>query len=329
MGDVARSVPVLVALRDAYPNARIDWLVQDTFADVVRAHPALSRALPFPRREFSRWATTGRWASLVTYLRGFARERYDLVIDAQGLARSGLIARCTGAPRRIGHADARELGWLGYTSRVPSDPEMHTVERMLSLVRSLGIPASASPRTLRLFTPAEGSGFASSFPALAGRRYAVLAPTSRWVSKQWPDERFASLARSLTAGGFAVAFVGAASERAQAPACTALARENPDVIDLLGSTSVAQLMDVIEHAALVVGNDSAAVHIAVGFARPLVGLYGPTRLHRVGPCGRAPDALQHVRSSDRFEHKDPRTRVLMERITLPEVVEACRVRLGR
>lgn len=329
MGDVARTVPLLVALRDAYPNARVDWLVQDTFADVVRAHPALSRTLPFPRREFSRWATRGRWASLVTYLRGFSRECYDLVIDAQGLARSGLITRCTGAPRRIGHADARELGWLAYTSRVPSDPEMHTVERMLSLVRSLGIPASASPRSLRLFTPAEGSGFASSIPSLAGRPYAVLAPTSRWVSKQWPDDRFATLARSLTAGGTPVALVGAASERAQIPACTALARENPDVVDLLGSTRVAQLMDVIEHAALVVGNDSAAVHIAVGFARPLVGLYGPTRLHRVGPCGRVSDALQHVRSTDRLEHKDPRTRVLMERITLPEVVEACRVRLGR
>lgn len=328
MGDVARTVPLLVALRGAFPRAAIDWLVQDTFADIVSAHPALSSALPFPRREFSRWFRTGRWATLAAYLRRFSRARYDLVIDAQGLARSALIARCSGAPVRIGHADARELGWLAYTSRVPSDPEAHTVERMLALVRSLGIPATATPRTLRLFTPAAGAGFASSVAPLGGRRYAVLAPTSRWVAKQWPDDRFASLARTLAASGTPVALVGAASERAQVPACAALARENPGVVDLLGLTSVAQLMDVIEHAALIVGNDSAALHIAVGFGRPIVGLYGPTRIHRVGPCGRAADSLQHVRATDALTHKDPRTRVLMERITLAEVVEACRVRLS-
>lgn len=328
MGDVARTVPLLAALRQAYPGARIDWLVQDAFADVISAHPALSRVVPFPRREFSRWFRTGRWAALAAYLRRFSRERYDLVIDAQGLARSALIAWCTGAPVRLGHSDARELGWIAYTARVPADPEAHTVTRMLSLLRSLGIPAVANARTMRLYTPTSGAGFASSVPALAGRRYAVIAPTSRWVSKQWPDERFAALARELASSGTPVALVGAASERPQVPACTALARENSGFVDLLGATSVAQLMDVIEHAALVVGNDSAALHIAVGFDRPIVGLYGPTRLHRVGPWGRPGDAIQHARASDRMDHKDARSRSLMDRISVPEVIGACRQRLA-
>jgi ADP-heptose:LPS heptosyltransferase len=77
-----------------------------------------------------------------------------------------------------------------------------------------------------------------------------------------------------------------------------------------------------------VGNDSAALHLAVGFARPLVGLYGPTRVHRVGPWGRAGDVIQHVRAADPMSHKDPSTRTLMERITVAEVVEACEQRLA-
>lgn len=328
MGDVARTVPVLVALRLAFPRATIDWLVQDSFVDIVASHPALTRALPFPRREFSRWFARSQWMTLAAYLRSFARERYDLVIDAQGLARSAVIAWCTRAPIRVGHADARELGWLAYTRRVPGSIDDHAVDRMLSLVRSLGVPADSSPESLRLYTPPHARGFAHSHPALAGRRYVVLAPTSRWPAKQWPDDRFASLALRLSGQGTPVAIVGATSERAQVHRCLELGARGNDVLDLVGSTSVAQLMDLIEHAALVVGNDSAALHIAVGFGRPIVGLYGPTRVQRVGPCGRSADTIQHVVPGEALDHKDPASRVIIERISLEEVHDACLARLA-
>jgi heptosyltransferase I len=324
LGDVARTVPVLVSLRRAYPAARIDWLVQASFADAVRAHPDLSGVVPFARPGPGRGGATA-FAALLRRLRAGS---YDLVLDAQGLARSGLMAWATGAPRRIGHADAREGAWLAYTRRVPADPEMHTVDRMLTLARAAGAAPVSGPATMRLYTPPDCRGFTASHPALAGRPYAVLAPTSRWPAKQWPDDRFAALACRLRDRGLAVALVGAAGERSQVPACLDVSARDPGVANLIGATSVGQLMDLIEHAQLVVGNDSAALHIAVGFQRPLVGLYGPTRVHRVGPYRHHADVIQHVRACDTMRHKDPSARALMERITLREVIEACLRRLG-
>jgi lipopolysaccharide heptosyltransferase I len=333
LGDVARSVPLLVSLRDAFPAAKIDWLVQDSFVDVVRAHPALTEAMPFPRAEFSRWLRAGRVDRLWSYLASLRSREYDIVIDAQGLARSGLIAWSTRAPRRIGHADARELGWLGYTERVPRVGVVHTVDQMLTLASAAGATARSDALAMRLYTPAEAAGFAAG-RELVPSSYVVLAPTSRWIAKQWSDDRFAALAECLVAQGRTVVLVGGKSERAQIGACLALVEKHtgagsPRAVDLVGGTSIAQLMNVIEHAALVVANDSAALHIAVGFSRPIVALFGPTRVERVGPYRREGDVLQVRRPGDTFDHKVEASRAMMERIGVEDVVAACEERLGR
>ncbi|MFU8829669.1 MAG: glycosyltransferase family 9 protein, partial [Phycisphaerales bacterium] len=141
LGDVCRSVPVLTSLRKALPEARIDWLVQAEFIDAVRAHPALNHAIPFARKEMAIGRLHRRQArsSLSGLIHTLREPEYDLVIDCQGLARSGLFARLTGARTRIGHADARELAWLHYTRRVPPGNSPHTVDRMLDLIRALDI----------------------------------------------------------------------------------------------------------------------------------------------------------------------------------------------
>ena len=135
LGDVCRSVPVLASLRRAYPEARIDWLVRDTYAPAIAAHPALDKTIEFPRARFSRWWRSPRVAlELVGWLRDLHRRRYDLVIDCQGLGRSGLFTWATRARRRVGFRGARELAWLGYTVRHPRPESDHTVDAMLSLI---------------------------------------------------------------------------------------------------------------------------------------------------------------------------------------------------
>jgi heptosyltransferase-1 len=99
------------------------------------------------------------------------------------------------------------------------------------------------------------------------------------------------------------------------------------VTDRVGSTSISALMALISRAALVVANDSAAVHMAVGFDRPTVALYGPTDVARVGPYGREADVIQHREPGDTLDHKDDANAAMMARIGLEEVLNACRVRL--
>jgi ADP-heptose:LPS heptosyltransferase len=88
-------------------------------------------------------------------------------------------------------------------------------------------------------------------------------------------------------------------------------------------------MALIEHASFVVANDSAALHIAVGLDRPIVALFGPTRVNRVGPYGREADVLQVLQTRDRFDHKDASSRLMMERIEVQSVWDRCTAAMAR
>lgn len=324
LGDVCRSVPVLASLRRAYPEAEIDWLVQDSFAPAIDQHSALNRVVPFPRAAFGRDLKRGRIGPLLRWLGTLRRARYDLVLDCQGLFRSGFFAWATRSRRRIGYADARELGWIWLNARHRVDPGLHAVDRMLALVRAAGVEPIAD---MRLYSAWQDRAAVESDPAFAGG-YILIAPTSRWPAKRWPAERFAALARSLADQGHRIVLVGATSERDQCAPLLELAASNSRIIDRIGSTSIARLMALVEASDLVIANDSAALHMAVGFGRPIVALFGPTHVSLVGPYQRDRDVIQHVEPGDAIDHKNPARRDLMERITVDEVLAAAQARLG-
>jgi len=290
LGDICRSVPVLVSLRRALPSARIDWLVNDAFQDAVRHHPDLDAVVPFPRDALARALRTGRgaaqaWAWLQT-LRG---RRYDLVIDLQGLLRSGLVTWLTGSKRRVGFANAGEMAWVGYNERHRVDSAMHSVDRMLALVKHAGFEPVPE---MRLHVGDEDDRWLDRWLADCGidaqAGYACLAPTARWRCKCWPIERYAEVARRLVNSGRAgshLVVLAAPNERDQIASLP----------DLLGpaaarvhfpETGVGRFLALVRRARLVVGNDSAAMHMAVGFDRPLVAIFGMTRPESVGPYGR-------------------------------------------
>lgn len=322
LGDVCRTVPVLASLRAAYPDARIDWLVQDAFKDAISAHPDLTGVVPFPRKALGQDLAKLRPGSTRAFLRTLRTARYNLVIDAQGLFRSGMLALATRATRRIGYANAQEFGWLGYTERHHIPAEHHAVDRMLDLLARAGIPPL---RNMTLHTQQAWKDWSASALRIdtdPAPRVAVLAPTSRWPGKRWPADRFAAVAHSLLERGYTrIAVVGAKSERSQCAPLLELCSRDSRVIDLIGATTVGQLMAIIERAALVVANDSAAIHMAVGFSRPMIALYGPTHISRVGPYLRDADVIQHVTPGDTLDHKDEASGLaLMQRITVDEVL---------
>jgi len=329
LGDVCRSVPIAASFRRAYPEAEIAWVVQDAFADALRHHPAIDHIIPFPRRALGRGLSRLRvfpvleWAAVV---RGF---RADLCVDAQGLLRSGLISWASGAPRRFAYADARELSWALANRRAHAPASMHTVDRMLALVEATGVePVAdlalhADPDELAWVDAHAGIGRAAS----GGRGPVVLAATSRWASKRWTAQKWADLARRLLGRGVGpIALVGGPGERPQCAPLVELAAGDARVVDLIGETSVGRMLAVIARARLVVANDSAAAHAAVGFARPLVALYGPTRTDLVGPYGRGRDVIQRLRRGDDLNHKLDANAAVMARIGVSEVVEACLAR---
>ncbi|MFA7238035.1 MAG: glycosyltransferase family 9 protein [Phycisphaeraceae bacterium] len=326
LGDVARTVPALVSVRRAFPDASIDWLVRDAFADAVSHHSDLTGVVPFPRarfRGFGRsWSVT---RDALAWLRELRGRDYDYVIDLQGLSRSGLFAWVTGAKRRAGFADARELAWLGYNRRHRISPGVvHTVDQMLALIEAEGM---TPVHDLRLYVGEPDRQWAERWLAeqdLTGRRFAVLAPTAMWASKQWPIDRFDALAERLGDEGIeASVIVGSPPEVNQTRALVGGQRKMRRV-DAVGRTSVGQLMALMQRAMLAVCNDSAALHLAVGLGVRRVGLFGPTDPAKVGPYRDDGSVVRADIFDTRVHYRDRNSTGLIERIGVEQVLRTVR-----
>lgn len=317
LGDVCRTVPALVSLRAAFPHAQIDWLVEDQNAEAIRHHPALSNVIEFRRRQLGAGLLRGTTTPTLTLLRMLRKAKYDVVYDLQGLFRSGFLAWATRAPKRVGMSNAREMGWLGLTDRHHASWKLHAVDRMLDVLRADGISVTVD---MRLYTSPVARARVAADSELAAGPFAVVAPTSRWASKRWPADRFAAVASALLTRGYSrVVLVGASSEREQCGPILELCSREPRIVDRIGQTSVADLLALIEASSLVIANDSAAIHMAVGFDRPLIGLYGPTFPHENGPYQREADVIHHP-LSESIKHKRSIANDLMQRISTEEVI---------
>ena len=296
LGDVCRTVPCLVSLRRAYPRAKIDWLVRREFAPAVACHPMLDAVVAFDRRGGAR-----SWLALSRDLR---RRGYDMVFDLQGLARSAWFTWATRAAVRVGPSDAREMGWLAYNARVKLDPaqHVHAVDRMMAVVCSQGAEPVVD---MRLYVDPADDQWREQ--RLGGEPYAVLAPTSRWASKNWPLERYAEVGRRLLAAraDWRIVVLASPSEHA---AVRPLVEALPTDRVLCPTTSVGQMLAMIKGAQYLLANDSAALHAAVGFDRPFTAIFGPTDPAKVGPYGHGADVLtpeHHVPPAELGAYRRP------------------------
>ncbi len=307
LGDIVHGLPVLHGLRTVHPDAHIAWMVRPSYADAIRGHPELDEVFEFDRRHFGRvfrrWAPTRDFARWLVRL---ATSRFDLVVDLQGLFRSGFFALASLAVRRVGFAGARELGWLFYNERIRAcNGVVHAVDRNYLFAGPLGFAHVPPTFALPIDASARRSarGLLTDAGVQPGSPYAVLVPGSTWASKRWPADRFARVAERLHDGGLGCVLIGSPGERAVAAAVRE-ATAAP-LADLVGQTGLKEAMALLEGAAAVVTNDSGPMHLAAALGRPMVAIFGPTDPARTGPY-RRPDAV--VRAVDdsrhRFRHDD-------------------------
>jgi len=300
-GDILHALPVARALRRAWPDSHIAWLVGAAFAELLEVEPSVDELIPFERTYFARigrqWAPTRDFARFVLDLR---RRQFDLVIDLQGLLRSGFLAWASGARRRIGYRHAREFAWVFYSHALvaPRKP-IHAVELNLEALAALNVPVHETD--LRPTLTADDHRVAQRILSECGVAldgpFIVMVVSTRWETKRWPPERFGRLAARL-AGAYDMPslLVGSRGERDVADAvesAAAAAGAAPGAIrNICGRTTLRQLAAIIERARLVVTADSMPMHMAAAFDRPLVALFGPTNPLRTGPYRRTSQVMR-------------------------------------
>lgn len=324
IGDVIHGIPVLCALRDAYPHAYIAWIVEGRAGDLLVDHPALDELVRVPRG----WLKSPR--QVLRLRRRLRRMRFDVTIDLQCLTKSAVTAWLSGAPRRIGKAgkDGRELSRWFHNELLQLGGE-HVIDHYLEMLRPLGagggavrfdLPEQELDRTtIKRFL--SGSG-------LPTRQFAILNPGAGWPSKIWPAERYGELARYLKRAHSlrSIAVWGTADERLLAET---IVRESGEDALLAPPTTMTELAALCRRATLFVGSDTGPMHLAVAVGLPTISLHGPSRAEWCGAYGAG-----NIRLQVRFEEGSALERrraddSAMRAISAEMVAEACDAILAR
>jgi heptosyltransferase I len=280
-GDVLHALPTLGALRAAYPEAHITWLVEAAYAPILAGHPDLDEIWEAPRLHLGEFGAGANQTRLRQLLKRLRTRRFDVVLDLQGLFKSALWVALARSPRKVGYDRTREGSYLVLNERVPPfDPEAHAVWRYLNLARYLGAPQAEPHFHLALGAGVDPTGLIAPDDQ---RPLVVLHPGARWESKLWPAASWARLAERLAAAGFTVALTGS---KADAPlAAEIIGTTKAPVVNLTGRTSLAQLAAVLRRARLAFITHTGALHLAAALGTPVVALFGPTAPWRTGPFG--------------------------------------------
>lgn len=281
LGDIVHALPVLGALRARFPDAHLAWVVNRAYQPMIEGHALLNETIPFDRgamRGSLKRATRVSWA----FARELRKRRFDVAIDLQGLARSGLMTLATGARRRIGLGTAREGAYLAYTDVIPTPDaqQQHAIDRYWLLAQALGV--GDVPKRFDVPIDPMARAWAKDELAALPRPWIAMGVGARWITKRWLPQHFAELLRRAFAqfGGTAF-FVGAPDEASLADEVIRLAPGSTR--NYCGRTTLPQLTALLAHADVMISNDTGPLHLGVALGVPCVAPYTCTLVRKHGP----------------------------------------------
>lgn len=328
LGDIIHAVPAAAALRSAFPAARIDWLVDRKHREMVDLVTVVDRVIPLERPNPSGWLQA---ASVMRQV------RYDVALDLQGLLKSAVLARMSGAPRVIGFSiwHLREKIARPFYTTTPSDhprgsglqPEAsHVIAKNMRLVRLVGVHDDA-PVTFPLAEP-PSAALESVRGTLGGATpFALINPGAAWPNKRWPAGRFGEVATFIRdVRGLPVFVLWGPGEEALA---RAVVEASNGAARVAPATGLADLLALCRAASLMVSGDTGPLHVAAAAGTPTVAIFGPTDPERNGPWAAEDVTISRFASCDcRYRRRCHRSDWCLAGIDVAEVTAAIQQRLG-
>ena len=309
LGDVVHNLPLVSDIRARFPGARIDWVVEEAYRDIVGMHPGVRRAIPVALRRWRKNLFKGaHWREFAQFRRALSGLRYDCVIDTQGLIKSALLAQAASGTRH---------GYAGSSAREPLAAKFYDVVHVVphdlhAVVRNRRLGALA----LGYEQPA-ALDYGIAVPPGAGpmepRPYCVLLHATSRADKLWPEPDWQLLGRELARQGYASILPwGDVAERARSER---IARALPGAV-VPPALGVLAMSGLLAGAQAVIGVDTGLTHLAAALGRPVVAIY----------CGTNP-GLTGV-----YARQDARVRNLVGKDAVPalnEVLAALHQVVGR
>lgn len=272
LGDVVHAIPAAAALRRAFPGAGLDWLVDAKHREIVDLVTVVDRSIALEAPTLAGW--TGAFKAL-------RQTAYDVALDLQGLMKSAVLARASGAARVVGFSiwHLREKTARPFYTDAHDAEGGHVIRKNLRLLRALGVDDEEIRFPLGDVPSPALDELRRRIPA--GRGFALINPGAAWPNKRWPAERFGELASFVgEACGLTPVVLWGPGERSLAEAVIAA---SSGAAILAPATRVADLVALSRAASLVVSGDTGPLHLATAVGTPSVCLFGPTDPARNGP----------------------------------------------
>jgi heptosyltransferase-1 len=324
LGDVVHAIPFAAALRKEFPHARIDWMVDPRYIDLLELVSVVDRRIPMDPRWFLRAAERRR---MLGTLRELRRMQYDAVFDLQGLLKSAMLARAVRGRRVIGFPGShlREpVARLLYTSAPDPGTATHVIYKNLALLTALGV----QDRHVRfpLTVPASAT-IDSVVHRFAPHGFVLINPGAAWPNKRWPAACFGAVAASIreTYGLRSLVLWGPGEK----PLAHDVADASAGAAEVAPPTGIPDLAGIARAARLMISGDTGPMHVAAAVGTPLVTLFGPTRPDRNGPWALYDIAISRVdRCSCVYERRCRLGAPCINEISVDDVLAAVERRLS-
>lgn len=281
IGDIIMASPLIPSLKEAYPKARLVWLTEDSNAGLLRSNPRLDKVVLWPRR---RWRQLARdrnylalWREFRVLLRELRQERFDWVLDIQGLLKSGVWAFLSGGRTRIG-LGSREGSQFLMSRTVVRDSgtadDLRIGSEYLKLARDLGLRPARFDMDIVASEQEQADARALLQSKGVATPFAVICPFTTRPQKHWFNERWAELAvRLADERGLSVVMLGGPAD---APGAESIAGQSGGLVNLVGQTSLGVCAAIIQQAGLLVGVDTGLTHLGIAMRTPTAAIFGST-----------------------------------------------------
>ena len=291
IGDVIHALPVSYAIKEAFPDAHLTWVVEPPAYGILEGNPCIDEILVFEKKKFK--SIGGFLQNIGPFRAKLQGRRYDAVLDLQGLFKSAAIAWLSGAPLRLGTCNMRECSDKISRPVIGPHAQGHIVERYLDVARELGCPVKQVKFPVEI--SARDADLAGRILRQAGANpqvpYVVFAIGANWPNKRWPAASYAHICDWLYNQHIIPVLIGGGPVDEQIAGEIMSAAEIPPV-NLVGRTSLKQLAALIRQSRLTIGGDTGPVHLAAGLGTKTIMLMGPTDANRNGPYGQQQNAIE-------------------------------------